>query len=338
MSRSISRRGLLAGLACTACARSLKNFPFDPEGIPLQGIEVTYFSVGCVRIRFGERAILTDPFFSHLPFLQVAFGNTISDPEQYTPYLKEVEGVDAVLVGHSHYDHTLDLAVVAPHLAPNAKIFGSQTLAHTYATSSLERSIVPVNRQLASPESLGEWIDLPEQHMRILPIRSDHPTQYLFIHLFTEKLSHDRSSPPLHAGDFQEGITIAYLVDFLDPVSREIQARTYIQTSSTGYPAGYFPASILEEHPVDMAVLAMDCANIKSEKKKSIIDFLQPSAVLFCHWEDFFRPKSQEPKEIVRVDLHKLRTALPSTSDRRYIFPYWDRSYYVPISQREEPE
>jgi hypothetical protein len=171
--------------------------------------------------------------------------------------------------------------------------------------------------------------------MRILPIRSNHPTQYLFLHLFTEKLSEDRKTPPTRASDYQEGITIAYLVDFLHPQTKEIQSRVYIQTSSTGYPAGYFPASVLEEKSVDVAILAMDCANIKAAgTEKSIVDFLSPSSVMFCHWEDFFRSKNKEPKEIVRVNLAKLKESLPSTAERRYIFPYWDRKYIFPISTR----
>ena len=339
MSAFLSRRQLVAGLlSMTACHRSLKDFPFSPNRTAGEGLEVTYFSVGCLRLRFGNRSILTDPFFSHLPFAQVAFGKTVSDPEQYGPYLKEVEGTDVVLVGHSHYDHVLDLPVVAPVLAPHAKILGSRTLFHTYATSDLPRPIVTVNEHVATPEKKGSWIYIPEQHIRILPILSDHPTQYLFIHLFTEKLTADRESPPERAGDFQEGITIAYLVDFLHPETGAIQCRTYIQTSSTGYPAGYFPAEIRDQHPVSVAVLAMDCANKLAKGEKSIADFLQPSAVVFCHWEDFFRPKTEAPKEIVRVDLHQLRKRLPSTAEREYIFPFWDRKYVFPIDGMSMPD
>jgi L-ascorbate metabolism protein UlaG (beta-lactamase superfamily) len=336
MKSNLSRRAFVGGLiSSTACGRSLKHFPFDHSDPPSEGVEITYFSVGCMRIRFQGRTLLTDPFFSHIPFSRVAFGKTISDPKQYTPYLKEVRDVDAVLVGHSHYDHVLDLSAIAPHLAPNAQIFGSQTLNHTYAASKLPRPIVPVNEMLATEKENGTWIPIPEQNMRILPIRSNHPTQYLFLHLFTEKLNEDRRTPPIRASDYQEGITIAYLVDFLHPQTQEVQCRVYIQTSSTGYPAGYFPPSILEEKSVDVAVLAMDCANIKAAgTEQSIIDFLSPSSIVFCHWEDFFRTKDKEPKEIVRVNLAKLKESLPSTPNRRYVFPYWDRSYIFSVSSK----
>lgn len=327
-----SRRFFVSGLlSSTACHRSLKHFPFEPSNEEGEGLEVTYFGVGCLKFRFGSRSILTDPFFSYLPFAQVAFGSISSDPTQYEPYLSDVKGVDVVLVGHSHYDHVLDLPVVAPELAPHAQILGSQTLYHTFAASNLPRPILSVQPFLATPNRHGEWVHMPGQHIRILPIRSDHPTQYLFIHLFTDHVTSNREAPLRKASDYQEGETIAYLVDFLDPSTGSIQCRVYVQTSSTGYPAGYCPKDIVDEHPITLAVLGMDCANIKAQKKTSIIDFLQPKAVIFCHWEDFFRPKTKEPREIVRVDLHKLRKALPSTEKRRYIFPYWDRRYIVPV-------
>lgn len=329
---SYSRRFFMTGLlSLTACRRSLKSFAFSPASPAQEGLAITYFSVGCTKIRLGNRSILTDPFFSHLSALQVAFGEINSDPEQYTPYLNQIDGVDAVLVGHSHYDHTLDLPVVAPRLASHAKIFGSQTLKHTYAASTLPRPIVPVNALLATPNRHGKWCFIPEQHIRILPIQSGHPNQYLFVHLYTEKRTTDRVTPPSRSDDYQEGITIAYLIDFLDPQTGEIQARVYVQTSSTGFPTGSFPKDILEEHPVQVAILGMDCANIKAKNKPSIIDFLNPRAVVFCHWEDFFRPKSKEPKSIVRVDMHRLKEALPSTEERQYIFPFWDRTYSFPV-------
>jgi len=329
-----SRRFFVTGgFSLIACHRSLKDFEFSPASSSKEGLAVTYFSVGCVKIRFGDRSILTDPFFSHLPILQVAFGEIDSDPEQYNPYLDQIEGIDAVLVGHSHYDHTLDLPVVASRLAPHARIFGSQTLKHTYAVSNLPRPIIPVNEQLASQNTHGTWSYILEKNIRILPIQSGHPTQYLFFHLYTEKRTIDRRTLPTRSDDYQEGITIAYLVDFLDPQTGDIQARVYIQTSSTGFPTGSFPKDILDEHPVQVAILGMDCANIKVKNKPSIIDFLNPSAVVFCHWEDFFRPKTKEPKSIVRVDMHKLKEALPSTEERTYIFPYWDRTYVFPIDE-----
>lgn len=329
--RELHRRAFLTGIGATACGASLKNFPFDLPDAGSGGIEVTYYSVGCFLIRFQETEILTDPFFSHLSFPRVAFGTTVTDPEQFDPYIPALANVGTVLVGHGHYDHILDLEAAAPHLAAGAKIFGGRTLQHIYAATDLPREIVAVNDSMATPEETGDWIHTNDNRLRILPIRSDHPNQYLFFHLFRKKLQKDATRPPTRVWDYQEGVTIAYLVDFLDPSNNGILARIYIQTSSTGYPAGYFPRKILDEKRIDVALLAMDCANIEARGENSIINFLDPPAVVFCHWEDFFRPKRLPPREIVKVDLPWLRERLPSTPGRRYVFPYWDSSYRFPL-------
>ena len=107
--------------------------------------------------------------------------------------------------------------------------------------------------------------------------------------------------------------------------------RVYVQTSSTGYPAGFAPPAVFAERPIDVALLPMDCANLKYEgKTPNLIDTLAPKTVFFCHWEDFFEPKSGVPKEIMKVDLPELKAFYRSTARTRYIFPYWNSRFVVP--------
>ena len=183
-------------------------------------------------LSWRDTAVLTDPFWSHLPFRQIAFGKTPSDPKQVDPYLSDLAQVEAVLVGHSHYDHVLDLPYVAAHLAPNATVLGGNTLAHTLAPLALPLQMTPINDLCASPQKNGQWIPLANERIRVLPIASGHPNNYAFIHLWTDGLTKDRTRPPIRASHFQEGRTFAFLVDFFD--GRNIQHRVYIQTSSRG--------------------------------------------------------------------------------------------------------
>lgn len=329
---SWSRRKLLGSSVAflSGCGSSLRHFPFH-QGHPLSGsngLQITYYSVGCFRLSWQNTAVLTDPFWSHLPFRQVAFGQTPSDPAQVDPYLSQLAQVQTVLVGHSHYDHVLDLPYVAPHLATDATLLGGQTLLHTLAPLALPLRMKAVNDGCANPQQNGQWLPLADGQIRVLPIASGHPNNYAFIHLWTDELTEDRSTPPIRASHFQEGRTFAFLVDFLDgPVIRH---RVYIQTSSRGYPDGFFPQSILEEQPVDVALLAMDCANIEANGEDSIIDFLLPKTVIFCHWENFFRRKDQPPREIVKVNLTQLKRHFDADPRAQYIFPDWDTHYSFP--------
>jgi L-ascorbate metabolism protein UlaG (beta-lactamase superfamily) len=292
-------------------------------------LRIKYYSVGCFLIEFDGVTFLSDPFWSHLSFNQITFGKTLTEPGLVDPYLPELKEVSAVFVCHSHYDHMLDLPYIAPHLKANAQVFGTKTLKNTLHANHLPLDFINVNDAVARPQSLGRRLTASDGRLRILPIHSGHPPQYLFFHLFQDRLKVPRQTPPQKVWDYQEGETLAFLIDILDEKKEQIVKRVYLQTSSTGFPSGSFPKEILKEHPVDVALLGIDCANIKAKGEPSIIDFLDPPIVIFAHWEDFFEPKKDPPREIIKVDLRELKKALPSTKERQYLFPYWDSEFFL---------
>ncbi|MEC7242441.1 MAG: hypothetical protein VXW32_14495 [Myxococcota bacterium] len=330
MPKGLSRRDFAVGLTSllAGCGASLARFPFDAAapGPATLGLDITFYGVGCFRLSYKGVDVLSDPFWSYLPIGQLMFGDTVPDPKQVDPYLPELREVQTVIIGHNHYDHNLDLPYVAPHLHPDAVVVGSNTMVHTFAPSGIARPLVGLNDTLASPDHPGQWWVHPNGTHRVLPILSGHPTQYLFIHLFRDVLQKDRETPPEHVSDYQEGLTLAFLVDYLDDTGA-IERRVYIQTSSTGYPAGFFPQAILDEHPVDVALLPMDCANLKMAGQSTIIDFLNAPRVFFCHWEDFFRTKEEPPREIVKVNLPKARRFFANTESTTYFFPGFDTRF-----------
>ena len=311
----LSRRWLLSSGVLAGCGARLGQFPFDRawEGGTL-GLHVRFYSVCCMRIGFGEAEVLVDPFFSHLPLRQVAFGQVRPDLDQVQPYLGELSRVRAVVIGHNHYDHNLDLPAIAEHLAPDAHVLGSRTMVHTFAPCDLATPLVGMNDQLDA------WWVHPSAPLRVMPLLSGHPPQWGFVHLYRGRLTEDADRPPHRGGDYQEGLTLAFLVDF------EGGPRVYIQTSSTGLPAGRVPPEVLASKPVDFAVLPMDCANLAMAGERTILDELDPSVVLFCHLEDFFRPKSAEPREIVKVDLPRAHDFFDS-SGRTVLFPGSDSTF-----------
>ena len=330
MSDRLTRRGFILGASgvLSGCGASLANFPFDTSypKAPTLDIEVTFYGVGCSVITYDNISILTDPFWSYLPFRTVAFGTVLPDPKQVDQYLHQLSNVQAVVIGHNHYDHNMDLPYVAPHLHPDAVVLGAKTMVHTFAPNNMPIPMVSLNQHMATVEQTGTWWMHPSKKIRVLPILSGHPNQYLFFHLYRKRLETDRATVPTKVGHYQEGVTMAFLIDFLDP-EQNIQRRVYVQTSSTGYPVGFFPQSILDEHPVEVALIAMDSANLEMKDRYTVLDFLRPSVVLFCHWEDFFRPKDQVPKEIVKVDLPKAREFFQNTEDTVYLFPRLDSTF-----------
>ncbi|MCB9679833.1 MAG: MBL fold metallo-hydrolase [Alphaproteobacteria bacterium] len=330
----LTRRTLLTSAAASvglgACGARLDTFPFDGDTVPQGGpddLRATFASVGCFHLQWRDLGLLTDPFFTHVSLARAGFGEVVPDPAASASWWDQLGDVRAVLVGHGHYDHCLDLPVVAPHLHPDAVVCAGATVAHTFAPLAVPRAFRVVNDQLASPTRPGRWIELADGRMRVLPIASGHPSNVRGIHVFRGALTEDRTTPPTRASHYQEGITVAWLVDLLD-ADGAVARRVYVQTSSTGPPAGLAPQATFDAHPVDLAVLAMDCATFRARGEPSILDHIRPRRVLFCHWGDFFRAKDQPPREGVKVDLPWLRDTLRAEpGGERFLFPGWGRHF-----------
>jgi hypothetical protein len=100
-------------------------------------------------------------------------------------------------------------------------------------------------------------------------------------------------APPDAAGEWKEGATLAYLIDFLDPDSGEIVFRVYTQDAPTDAPIGHPPAEILEEKRVDLALLNIGSWENVEDHPTAIIAAIEPRYVIGGHWEDFFRPQDE---------------------------------------------
>ena len=315
-----SRRALLTGTAALGGC-SLRGFPFTTRhGSPGSGLSLTYFTVGCSLISHGGVSVLTDPFWSHLPLGRVLFGPVVPDPTQVEPMLPAtLSQVQAVVVGHGHYDHVMGLPEVVDRLSPSAQVIAGRSVANTYAPMGLTRSFVHAENHLSTPTTRGEPIELPG--LRVWPLRSGHPPQWAFFHGWRKDLDQPARTAPHRLKHYQEGQPLAYLLDFLAP-DGAVAKRVFVETSSTGLPAGLPPDS-LRDRPVDLAMVSMDVARAAARGSETILDVLQPPEVVFCHWENFFRSRDKPPREAVKVHLRQLRRDLPDSPQRTHYFPMW---------------
>ena len=300
-----------------------------PEGV--DALEIQFFSVGCFKLKYGESAIFTDPFFTHIPLKKVLFGKVVPDPAQIDPYLPELGDIDGTLVCHAHYDHILDFPYLSPKLPAHSPVIGSQTLKHTLAPFKLPHPVMVVNETMAEPDKDGEWITLDDGNIRILPIKAGHPNHGWFVQLWNNKVTEDLTEIPTKGKEWQEGVTLGFLIDFMKNEGQEIAYRIFFQSSSTPFPSGFVPQHIIDQHPVNAALLGMDFINMELKGERNVMPYLAPEKVIFCHWEDFFKPKTVPPKKGLIKKLSKQIEEIKENDKKgtEYIVPEWGAKYYL---------
>ncbi len=306
---------------------------------------------GFVLTYEGE-SVLTAPLFTRQSFLDVTVGAPIAaDEAAIASGMAGVDGasVRAVLSGHAHYDHLIDVPAILAHDAPSAVLYANETARHVLAaiasdrdpgcatpapTAPLDRArVIAVDDPLASlvdythcPDlrpagapATGTWIDVPGSHVRLYPLCTTHPAQFGDVHFAPGSIDEDQCDLPEAASGWLEGRTIAYVIDFLDAGTGEIAYRVYFQDAPATQPLGEIPPAIASQRAVDVAILCVGSNGGVESQPTDILANVSPRFVLSGHWENFFlaRDHALEPIPLLDVDTYVMRAeaAVPGPPD-----------------------
>jgi len=313
------------------CATALQSIPVS--GTPEEDwccaggdefIHVRYLGVGGWLFRMGDAALLTAPFYSNPGLLDVGVGRIEADTARIDAHLPEVGDVEAVLVGHAHYDHLMDVPYVLRAKAPSARMYGSRTAVNLLLGDpgiEAER-LVSVEEGAGDHQTPGEWIHVAGGRIRFMALRSGHASHFLGIHLYQGQLEEPASELPTRAGGWVEGTPLAYLIDFLSEEG-EVVFRVHYQDAASTPPAGFPPP--VDGIPVDLAILCPPGYEEVDGYPEGILLHLEPRNVLLGHWEDFFRPQSEPLRGVPGTDMEtfvdRMEAVLPSTTAWRFPEP-----------------
>ena len=301
---------LLAGEAalagCAAFSVPLASCPSVPQPPLAAGhvVSVRYLGVGGFLFRHGDDVILTAPLYSNPSLVEVAAGHSIRADAGLIDRLLPVEASEAkaILVGHSHYDHLLDVPHVAAARATRATVYGSETTVRLLASrpelgvGSAAPRVVALDGLAGDDSVPGRWVTL-SPGLRFMALRSEHSPQ-LTLKLFGAPMPvhlwrGTQDAPlldalPRSAADWPEGSAFSYVIDFTDPSGAPV-FRVYYQDSGTNEPVGYPPRSLLAEKSVDLAILCVggDFSRLRRHPE-GIVERTRPRFILLSHWEDFF--------------------------------------------------
>lgn len=277
-----------------------------------EALTLEYLGVGGWLIRMGDAAVLTAPLFSNPGMLDVAFGRIESDSALIEEFLPPVDDVSALLVGHAHYDHLMDVPYILRRKAPEATLYGSLTAVNLVrGDPGVEpHRLISVEESAGDDKRSGIWHYTAEGRVRVMALLSGHAPHFMGIHLWDGQIVEPVEALPRRASGWLEGTPMAYLVDFLSP-DGSVAFRIHYQDAASEPPDG-FPPIMDDGVPIDLAILCPPGFEEVDGFPEGILERLQPRAVLLGHWENFFRTRTESLQGIPSTDLAEFLERLDS--------------------------
>ncbi|MEW6079567.1 MAG: MBL fold metallo-hydrolase [Thermodesulfobacteriota bacterium] len=256
---------LFAGCAPTDLYRSRlikPGLPVDP------GVSVTWLGTAGVLVSDGRTDILIDPFVSRYGLLKVGLGFPLRPEQELIDGLLErlnCRNVRAVLVSHSHYDHSLD----APYFALRT----GAVLAGSASTLNVGRGAGLAETQLVQVQP-GEPLKLGEFTVRF--IESRHGPA-LFGRVPYPGTIDQPLVPPAKASAYRLGGVYGILLGH--------PAGTLLHHGSAGFAPGMYDGI-----RADVILLGITGREDTATYLAEVPGKVRPGRVIPIHFDDFFTP------------------------------------------------
>jgi len=335
----------------------------EPTAEPVKReLSVKFLGVAGFQLTVGDDAVLTAPLFTNPSMVDVTIGTIASRHDLVDAFLGDVSNTKAILSGHAHYDHLLDVPYVWTQ-TEGATIYGNTSAKHLLAghapdpapgcaapPANAPWAIVPRENVIAlddpandvvdyrmcagletcsgTPSSEGAWVQVPNSHVRIRALCSSHPDQLLVVHFGEGCVDADVCSPPNRAPDWKEGSTLAFLVDFLHPVTGQPEFRVYYQDAPFDAPISHTHPELLAEKAVDLAIVNGGNYEQVPDHPAPILNAMQPRFAILGHWENFFRPQDQPIEPLPMLNTEELMARM---NDAMPVAPGGPTRHWLPL-------
>lgn len=232
-------------------------------------VNVRWLGTAGVEFNHEGRVILVDPYLSRLGKVDIFFRPLVPLEGALDTYLEGMTGdLEAIVCGHTHFDHALDI----PGLARRTKapVLGCDSLDALLDISGLQgRVTVCRPHEPVSLDSGATVTLIPSLHGLVLGR----------LLLFLGNI--DRSlSPPLRAHRYRLGS--------MHTVKVELGGTTFMHVGSAG-----FLERDLEGHRCDVLFLCAAGWRNTTGYPERVIEILRPSIVVPIHYDDFSLPLEQ---------------------------------------------
>ena len=248
-------------------------------GLP-RGLEVEWLGTAGYRLSYAGKTLLIDPYLTRVPLSAVLRRTPArADPALHARYLQgDIGEVVGILVGHTHFDHAIDVPELARSL--DTRAYGSSSLVHLMALHGLTDRAVEVQPQQAF--ELGPFTVrfVPSLHSKLLlGYRVPYDGELTCEHL-------DALTPSAYRCGQVYGIHI------------EVAGTTFYHQGSANLIDDEVPTG-----GVDVFLAGIAGRSFTDRYWARILGRLDPAIVVANHFDDFFRPLSAPTGFSLNVNL-----------------------------------
>lgn len=287
-------------------------------------VDIVALGVGGVLVipwRDTTQLVLTPPSFTNPSVAWTVFGNPLFGTRPDAPRIRErlrsmpgvgtdrLTRVRAVLVGHGHYDHLMDLPPMLP-LLPNATVYGSSTVVNLIAPAAARR--VAVDTAAARGDVRTGSAYAIAGTVRVHAITWEHAPNFGNYVVARGDVRAPRTSLPRGMFGWKLGRPYAYAIDLLDDTGA-VSCRLFYHDSAADPNTVRNAAAAMRAMPAARRTIAiMTGANFDQAAgfPDILLAQLDPAHVVVMHWEDFFRSPDRPVKVVRGTDATVLRDRL----------------------------
>jgi len=227
------------------------------------GLEVQWLGTSGFSFRYEGTTVLVDPYFS-----RVSLGAVVSR-RRVAPSRDRLAGfdrdVDAILIGHAHFDHVMDAPLIAERTG--ARVYGSASTANLMALYNLQAQTTVVEPSRVYEIGPFEVTFVSSRHSKLVlgmrvPYRGDITCEHL----------DDLTAPAYRCGDVF-GIHI------------KVAGRTFYHQGSAD-----LIDDAIEHRGIDYFLAGIAGRGYTKDYLPRILGRLEPRVIVPNHFDNFFLP------------------------------------------------
>lgn len=236
-------------------------------------VAFTFLGTAGFVVSHADRTFVLDPYLSRVSLLQTFFGRLRPKPEVVRHHIPRA---DEVLVGHAHYDHSLDAPVLCQQTG--ARLLGSPATMRIAAAAGVPEAqrveVRPGDLVACGAASVRGW-------------RSRHGKAFLGRVPYPGDIPAPPPWPP-RVGDLRHGQVLSWEL--------ALGGLRVLHIDSADFYEDELPEA-------DVLLLCAVGRQYRQDYTRILLERVKPRIVIPCHWDDFSTPIEAAPRQLPGVDV-----------------------------------